>query len=57
MEEDLDFFFNNNASQSKTRKYKTKKIKQYNMTKRNFLTNISYNRVKEEGFWGQKFCF
>ena len=57
MEEDLDFFFNNNASQSKTRKYKTKKIKQYNMTKRNFLTNISYNRVEEEGFWEQKFCF
>ena len=32
VEEDLDFFFNNNASQPKKRKYKTKKIKPYNTT-------------------------
>ena len=45
-EEDLDFFFNNNTSQPKKRKYKTKKIKPYNTTRiksRNFLTNFSYN--------------
>ena len=51
MEEDLDFFFNNNASQPKKRKYETKKIKPYNTTRikaTNFLINISYNGVKEE---------
>ena len=32
MEEDLDFFFNNNASQPKKRKYEMKKIKLYNTT-------------------------
>ena len=32
VEEDLDFFFNNNASQPKKIKYKTKKIKPYNTT-------------------------
>ena len=34
MEEDLDFFFNNNASQPKRRKNETKKIKPYNKNKR-----------------------
>ena len=53
MEEDLDFFFNNNASHPKKRKYETTKIKWYNMTRvksPNFLMNIAYNRVKEDLF-------
>ena len=60
MKEDLDFFFNNNASQPKKRKYKTKKTKPYNTTRiksRNFLTNISYNGVKEEDLCDKTFVF
>ena len=112
MEENLDFFFDNNASQPKKRKYKTKKIKLYNTTRiktseqskfadreyfgggkkwkknlissliitlanqkkenmrrkkksynttriksLNFLTNISYNGVKEEGLFDRSFVF
>ena len=33
IEEYLDFFFNNNASQPKKRKYETKKLKPYNTTR------------------------
>ena len=60
MEEDLDFFFNNNASQPKKRKYEMKKIKPYNTARiksRNFLTNISYNGVKEEDLFDRSFVF
>ena len=60
MKEDLDFFFNNNANQPKKRKYETKKIKPYNTTRiksRNFLTNISYNGVKEEDLCDKTFVF
>ena len=60
MKEDLNFFFNNSASQPKKRKYETKKIKPCNTTRiksRNFLTNISYNGVKEEDFLRQNFYF
>ena len=60
MNEDLDFFFNNNASQPKKRKYETKKIKPYNTTQiksQNFLTNISYNGVKEEDLFDRSFVF
>ena len=34
IEEDLDFFINNNANQPKRRKNETKKIKPYNKNKR-----------------------
>ena len=60
MNEDLDFFFNNNASQPKKRKYETKKIKPYNTTQiksQNFLTNISYNGVREEDLFDRSFVF
>ena len=63
MEEDLDFFFNNNASQPKNRKYKTKqktKNKPYNTAifkSRNFLTSKSYNGVKEEDLFDRSFVF
>ena len=60
MEEELDFFFNNNASQTKKRKYETKKIKPYNATRiksQNFLTNILYNGMKEEDLFDRYFVF
>ena len=60
MEEDLDFFSNNNASQPKKRKYETKKIKPYNTSRiksRNFLMNISYNGVKEHNLYDRSFVF
>ena len=60
MEEDLDFFFNNNASQPKKRKYETKKIKPCNTSRiksRNFLTNISYNGVREDDLYDRSFVF
>ena len=60
MEEDLNLFFNNNSSQPKKRKYETKKMKPYNTTRiksRKFLTNISYNRAKEEDLWYRNFVF
>ena len=61
MEEDLDFFFSNNASQpKKKRKYETTKIKPYNTTRIkscNFLTNISYMGVKEEDLFDRSFVF
>ena len=52
MEEELDFFLSNNASQPKN--MQQKKIKVYNTTRinsRNVLTNISSNEVKEENFF------
>ena len=61
MEEDLDFFFSNNASQpKKKRKYETTKIKPYNTTSiksRKFLTNISYMGIKEEDLFDRSFVF
>ena len=60
MEENLDSFFNNNTIQPKKRKYQTKKIKPHNTTitkSRNFLTNISYNGVKEKDLWDRSFVF
>ena len=61
MEEDLDLFFSNNASQpKKKRKYETIKIKPYTTTRIkscNFLTNISYTGVKEEDFFDRSFVF
>ena len=60
MEEDLDFFSDNNASQPKKRKYETKKIKPYNTSRiksRNFLMNISYNGVKEHNLYDRSFVF
>ena len=60
MEEDLNFFFNNNASQPKKRKYETKKIKPYNTTRiksQNCWTNISYNGVKGEDLFDRRFVF
>ena len=53
MQEDLDFFFNNNASQLKI-------IKPYNTTRiksQNLLTNKSLNGVKEEDFFDRSFAF
>ena len=44
----------------KKRKYQTKKIKPHNTTitkSRNFLTNISYNGVKEKDLWDRSFVF
>ena len=44
----------------KKRKYETKKIKPYNTTQiksQNFLTNISYNEVKEEDLFDGSFVF
>ena len=61
MEEDLSFFFSNNASQpKKKRKYETTKRKSYNTTRiksRNFLTNILYTGVKEEDLFDGTFAF
>ena len=60
MEEDLNFFFNNNASQPNKRKYETKKIKLYNTTRiksKNCWTNISYNGVKGEDLFDRRFFF
>ena len=60
MEEDLDFSFNNNASQPKKRKYETKKIKPCNTSRiksRNFLTNITYNGVREDDLNDRSFVF
>ena len=60
IEENLDSFFNNNTIQPKKRKYQTKKIKPHNTARRksrNFLTNISYNGVKEEDLWDRSFVF
>ena len=57
MEEDLDFFFDNNASQKK-KKYLTKKIKPYSMKRiKDLLTNISYNNIKEEDLLDRNFVF
>ena len=58
--EDFDFFFSNNASQPKNRKYETKKNKPCNIIRikyRKVLTKISYNRVKEEDLWDRYFVF
>ena len=44
----------------KKRKYEMKKIKPYNTTRiksRNFLTNISYNGVKEKDLFDRSFVF
>ena len=44
----------------KNRKYETKKIKPYNTARiksRNFLINISYNRVKDEDLFDRSFVF
>ena len=60
LERDLNFFFNNDASQPKKTKYETKKIKPHNMTRiksQNFLSNISYNGVKEEDLFDRSFVF
>ena len=60
LEGDLNFFFNNDASQPKKRKYETKKIKPHNMTRiksQNFLSNISYNGVKEKDLFDRSFVF
>ena len=65
MEEDLDFFLSNNASRQQQQKKQnkknaTKKIKPHNTTRlklRNFLTNISYNGVKEEVSLDRSFVF
>ena len=57
-EEDLDFSLSNNLVNQK--KYETKKIKPHNITKiksKNFLTNISYNRVKEGDLFDRNFVF
>ena len=57
MEEDLDFFFDNNASQKK-KKYLTKKFKPYSMTRiKDLSTNISYNNIKEEDLLDRNFVF
>ena len=59
MEEDLDFFLDNNASHKK-KKYMMEKTKPYSTTRikaRNFLTNISYNGVKEEYLLDRNFVF
>ena len=60
MEQDLDFFYNNNACQLKKRKYETEKIKRYTATRiksQNFLTNVSHNEVKEEDLFNSSFAF
>ena len=59
MEEDLDFFLDNNASHKK-KKYMMEKTKPYSTTSikaRTFLTNISYNDVKEEYLLDRNFVF
>ena len=59
MEEDLDFFISNNATQAE-KKISDKKIKLYNTTRiksRNVLTNIFYNGVKEEDLFDRSFFF
>ena len=47
MEEDLDYFFNNNASQRNKKRTKSQ----------NFLINISYNGVREEYLFNRSFVF
>ena len=59
MEEDLSFFFSDKLCEPR-KKNVTKKIKSYNTTRiksRNFLSNISYNRVKEEDLLDRNFVF
>ena len=51
--------FQDNLISSK-KKYETKKIKPYNTARinsENVLTNISYNRVKEEDLFDRSFVF
>ena len=71
MEEDQNLFQDNNASQKtkqkqnkeqnqKTNKKKITSLKPYNaisIKTRNFLTNISYDRITEEDFFNQSFVF
>ena len=55
IEEDLDYFLHNNASQKK-KKYVTKKINSWSTTRikaRRFLTKISYNSERRI-LWPQK---
>ena len=60
MGEDLNFLFNNNASQPKKRKYETKKIKPYNTTRiksKNLFNQDFLQRSHRGRLVGQKFCF
>ena len=59
MEEALSFFFSDKLCQPR-KKNVTIRIKSYNTTRiksRNFLSNISYNRVKEEDLCDRNFVF
>ena len=66
MEEDLDFFLDNNAIKKKKKKWwrrkkdRRQRLKPYTTTRtksRNFLSNISYNGVKEEDLYDKNFIF
>ena len=67
MEEDLDFFLNNNVSQKivfngqkKIKKVGERKLRPYSTSRiksRNFLKNISYTGVKEEDLYDRNFIF
>ena len=59
MEEDLNFFLSDKPCQPK-KKYVTKTVKSYKTTRiksRIFLSNISYNGVKEEDLFERNFVF
>ena len=63
MEEDLDFLYDNNVCQKKdneNEKVSRRKIKPYSTTRiksKNFLSNISYTGIKEEGLYDRNFVF
>ena len=60
MEENLNFFFNNNTSQPKKENKTQKKLKLNNtiwIKSRNVLTNRSYNGVKEKDLLDRNFVF
>ena len=62
IEEDLDFFLDNNDIEKNDKKIKEnrRKLKPYTTTRiksRNFLSNISYNDIREEDLYDRNFIF
>ena len=61
MEEDLDFFFNNNTSQPKKESMRQKKschtINMSIIKSRNLLLNISYNGMKKDDLYDRSCVF
>ena len=57
IEEDLDFFLNNNASQSKKSMHQKKPCSTTRIKSRKFLRNIFYKGVKKEDLFHKSFVF